>query len=140
VGEPPFDEAYLIASDTPQFVPHILTPPIRHALLHGPHEMNVTVGDGRVCYVQRGVLTDSGTLSYVLDLLVMVAARVTEVEAPTAPAPQPSYGAPPPLVSLCDNCGADPDWDVTGRRGGANCKYCAKTLTFQYRAASFWRR
>jgi hypothetical protein len=140
VGDPAFDEAYLIASDTPQFVPHILTPPIRDALLRGTQEMNVTVGDGRVYYAQRGVLTDPGVLSYVLDLLVMIAARVTEVEAPTAPAAQPSHGAQLPPVSVCDNCGADLNWELTGSRGVANCRYCGKTLTFRYGATSFWGR
>ncbi|MBW2260449.1 MAG: hypothetical protein JRG91_00630 [Deltaproteobacteria bacterium] len=132
LGDPAFDAAYIIKSDTPQFVPHLLTPQVRGALLSGGSGMNVTVSRGRVFYNQTGVQRDQGMLRYVLDTLVMVARTVVDVETPSQPAPPPPPAVNLPPVSVCDNCGADLDWQADRSVGVAKCEYCGKELRFRF--------
>ncbi len=140
IGDPAFDQAYIIKSDTPQFVPQILTPQLRGALLGGGSAMNVTVGGGKVSYTQQGILKDAGLLGYILDVLVGVAAQIVHVETPRAAPQVPQQQQPqmhPPPVSVCDNCGADLTWNMTGNKGQATCSYCGKTTTFSYGHVGF---
>jgi hypothetical protein len=140
LGDPAFDAAYIIKSDTPELVPQLLTSQVRGALLSGGGSMNVTVSRGRVFYTQTGVQRDTGMLRYVLDTLVMVARTVVDVETPRqpAPAPQPAVNLPP--VSVCDNCGADLDWTADRSTGVATCEYCGKEMRFRFGTLGVGRR
>ncbi len=140
LGDPAFDAAYIIKSDTPQYVPLLLTPAVRGALLSGGGSMNVTVSGGRVFYNQTGVQRDTGMLRYILDTLVMVARTVVDVETPRQPAPpvQPAVNLPP--VSVCDNCGADLDWTADRSTGVATCEYCGKEMRFRFGTLGVGRR
>jgi len=130
LGDPAFDDAYIIKSDTPELVPELLTPAIRGAMLSGGPAMNFTVSRGTAFYNQVGVQRDPGMLRYVLDVLHMVARRVIETETTAEPPLEPAVNLPP--VSVCDNCGAELSWEADRQSGVARCEYCGKELRFRF--------
>ncbi len=144
IGDPAFDQAYIIKSDTPDLVALLLTPQIRGALLQGDQNMNLTVSRGTVSYMQVGVLMDSRRLRQILDTLVLASRRVVEVETPAAaqpqqPAVQPQAAALQP-VSICQNCGADISWNAGAANGLARCEYCGKEMSFRLGSVSIRRK
>ena len=140
LGDPAFDAAYVIKSDTPQFVPEVLSSQIRGAMLSGGDIMNFTISRGRVFYNQSGVQRDEGVLRYILDVLALVARRVVEIEAPQAPAPAPPQVVQLPPLSVCDNCGAEIDWAADRVKAVARCEYCGKEMTFKFGTLGFRKR
>jgi hypothetical protein len=140
LGDPAFDAAYIIKSDTPPFVPEVLDSQIRGAMLSGGDIMNFTISKGRVFYTQTGVQRDDGVLRYILDVLVLVARRVVEIEAPRQPAPAPAPAVQLPPISVCDNCGAEIDWAADRVKAVAKCEYCGKEMTFKFGTLGFGRR
>jgi hypothetical protein len=132
LGDPAFDAAYIIKSDTPEYVVDLLTPQIRGAMLGGGDVMNFTVSRGTVFYTQVGVQRDPGVLRYVLDVLAMVAGRIVEMETPMQPAPPPQPEIHMPPVSVCDNCGAELSWEADRSSGVATCEYCGKQMRFRF--------
>ncbi|MFH1438458.1 MAG: hypothetical protein ABIJ56_22305 [Pseudomonadota bacterium] len=136
IGDPAFDAAYIIKSDTPQYVQSLLTPQLRGTMLASSHpDLNFTVSRGTVFYSRVGVEKNAQMLRFLLDLLVMVSMRVVEMEAgaqalPHQPAQQPSLHLPP--VTVCQNCGAELKWEADKHQGVATCEYCGKEMTFRF--------
>jgi hypothetical protein len=80
IGDPTFDPEYMIGSDSPDYVRSILNPVIRAAMLGRGRDMSVTVAKNAVYHSRPGVALGAHNLGSHLDLLVMVARRVTEIE------------------------------------------------------------
>jgi DNA-directed RNA polymerase subunit RPC12/RpoP len=142
VGDPAFDAAYIIKSDTPACVPHLLTPQVRGYMLQGGDAINVTVSRGTVFWSCVGVERNQAMLRYVLELLTMVALRIVELEMPShrpqeQPEPMPSLHLPP--VTVCQNCGAELNWQADRSAGRAVCEYCGKEMTFKFGTVAFRR-
>jgi hypothetical protein len=135
IGDPAFDAAFIIKSDTPELVPHILTPAIRGTMLRGRGgNVNVTVSAGTVSFTRVGIERDQNTLHYLIELLVMVGQRVVEIEQPRyvppqQPAPE-SLHLPP--VTICENCGAEMKWEADRTSGTASCEFCGRQLHFKF--------
>lgn len=140
VGDPAFDQAYIVKSDTPQYVQKLLTAQIRGAMLSGGDIMNVTISKGTVFYNQTGVQRNADVLRYILDVLVLVAARLVEMETPQQRPPEPPPAVHLPPVSICDNCGADLSWEADRHKAVSTCEYCGKEHRFRFGTLSFRRR
>jgi hypothetical protein len=145
IGDPAFDGAYVIKSDTPEYVRDLLTPEIRGMMLGGNPDINFTVARGTVFHNRQGIEKNTALLRYILDLLAAIAARIVEIEIP-AHAQPPQQQAPPepaflpPPVTVCSNCGAELKWQADQTGGTAVCEYCGHETKFQLARAGLRRR
>lgn len=144
VGDPMFDEAFMIKSNSPPHVPHLLTPDIRQYALAMRDAMDVSLKPGKVTWEQYGTQSDPRRLGNVLDMLVLIGRKVLEMEAPhlleqegghEVEGPQtagtPGRGAPSQnlqthllKMSKCPNCGGKLEWDPEKTTDIVRCSYC----------------
>jgi hypothetical protein len=144
VGDREFDEAFIVKSATPDLLPHILTPQIRRTMVQGKHYLNLSISQGSVIFSMVGIEKNIENLRYILEFLVMVAQRVIEVEAPQQTwqarqeaAAQAARQFIP--ISMCQNCGGELEWQVSGASGIMKCPYCGMTMTFKMGGGAFSR-
>ncbi len=150
VGDPLFDDAFMIKGNSPPHVANLLSPEVRQYALAMRDAMNVSLTQGQVGWEQIGSLLDPPRLSNVLNMLVMIARNVIAVEAPQmfeqmvaqqrqAPAQTPARvpqnpadrGAQPQTqqskMAQCHNCNGKLEWDPLKTTGVVVCPYCGIT-------------
>lgn len=144
VGDPRFDQAFMIKSNAPEYVSGLLTPEVRELALYMPDAMNVKLAMGHVSWEQLGTLTDASRLGNVLNMLVIIARQVLSIEAPQmlhqAP-PRQAHAASPGVIaeaapktsglkthllkmSKCPNCGGKLEWAPEKTTDVVQCGYC----------------
>lgn len=134
VGDHQFDEAFMIKSNSPPHVAHLLTAEIRQYALAMRDAMNVSLRTGQVQWEQLGTETDSQRLGNVLNMLVLIARQVLEIEAPHLlhQSEEPSAHVPKAQnlqthllkMSKCPNCGGKLEWDTQKTTDVVRCSYC----------------
>ena len=135
IGDPAFDETWIVRCDDEAYARAILDPQLRGMFMTAKDVLSVAVSGGKVIFTETGIIGSEQFLDWAVEALTTVAYKVVSVEAPhlleqAAPPQQAVPHAPP--TALCDNCVAPVDWTSSGKKGTATCAYCGNRMQLQF--------
>ena len=84
IGDREFDEAFMIKSQTPAKIDRILTPELRRNMLNGKHLINITVTGQGISYETVGIIKDVANLTYVSEIMWIMANNACAMEGITS--------------------------------------------------------
>ena len=83
IGNREFDDAFMIKSQTPGKVDRILTPDLMRNMLNGKHLINMSISGNGIHYEQVGIIKDVANLTYISEIMWMMANNACAMEGIT---------------------------------------------------------